>query len=188
MLRNAFIDLGSFRGDIIRRYIKSPLFSSSDIIHAFEPNPLVKAVIFAAYPPGVIIHREAVWIEDGELDLFLNKDGRQDVQGSSICRGKITGDLDFERPVKVKCIDFSKFLCLIYDQIDGGKIRVKMNIEGAEYPLLEKMCADGSVRVINTLYLRVHWHKIGIPEERNTALLSRLSELGVDVKREYFFV
>lgn len=186
---NAFVDLGSFRGDIIRKYIASPLFSNSDIIHAFEPNPLIPELIFLQYPQQIKIHKEAAWIENGTIDLFINKDKRKNVQGSSICNGKITGDLDFSNPVKVKCIDFSCFIRNLYREINGGKIRIKINIEGAEYPLLNKMCDDKSIELLDTVYLRVHWHKIGLPENVNIKLLNRLSEIKhLTIKKDYSFV
>lgn len=187
-MRNAFIDLGSFRGDIIRKYVSSPLYSPSDIIHAFEPNPIIPKAFFLLYPPQAIIHREAAWIEDGEIDIFINKDNRKTVQGTSVCKGKITGELDFDNPQPVKCIDFSEFIRKLYCEIDCGEIRVKMNIEGAEYALLNKMCDDKSIELIDTLYLRVHWHKIGMPESNNIALLNRLSEVKtLTLKTDYSF-
>lgn len=187
-MRNAFVDLGSFRGDIIRKYMASPLYLPDDVIHAFEPNPIIPEAFFLLYPQQAIIHREAAWTENGTIDLYVNKNNRKDVQGTSICNGKTTGDLDFDHPKQVKCIDFPYFLRSLFCEIEGGKIRVKMNIEGAEYPLLNKMCDDGSINIIDTLYLRVHWHKIGMAETENDALINRLTSVKtLTLKRDYSF-
>lgn len=186
-MRNVFIDLGSFRGDIIRKFMSSPLYRPDFEIHAFEANPLFKEAQFAFYPANVIIHREAVGPDDGEVDIFVNRDKRLDVQGTSIFGGKITGDLDPERPIKVPCINFGAWLRNNFSPDDN--ILVKCNIEGAEYPLFDAMLADGSITYIKRLFLRLHWRKIGMLEEDNTLFLQRLlSVSSLAVQYDYNFL
>jgi FkbM family methyltransferase len=167
---NVFIDLGSHFGAITRKFIASKLYSPDFVLHAFECNPVISPAIFKAYPPFVNVHREAAWIFDGKLEFYVNKDQR--VQGASFCKEKTTGNLDKEHPVTVDCIDFCEWLKRNFQLNDN--IIVKSNIEGAEYALFNKMLANGTIQYIKRLFLMRHWHKIGLPEEVDTKLISDL--------------
>jgi hypothetical protein len=160
----------------------SPLCSPGFEFHAFEGNPIITQDKFDAYPVTVQVHRCLAWTFDGELDFFINGDQR--VQGCSVLAGKITGNLDVANPVRVPCIDFSKWIHDNFDRADN--IIVKSNIEGAEYDLFEKMLADGTAEFISRLYLRRHFHKCGIPAERDARLVADLEKITV-VKFDYSF-
>ena len=54
----------------------------------------------------------------------------------------------------IAAIDFSGFLAERFNQDDF--IVVKMDIEGAEYPVLEKIIADGHLNYINLLFVEFH--------------------------------
>jgi FkbM family methyltransferase len=86
----------------------------------------------------VILKREAAWVEDGTL-LF-----HEDGSASRI------GAYGFE----VTCFDFSHWL-QVYKGTDD-EVFVKMDIEGAEVPVLEKMIADGTDALVDELL--VEWH------------------------------
>lgn len=186
MSKNVFIDLGSFSGYTIRKFIESPLYRPDFEIHGFEANPLFNDSFFKNYPKGVIIHREAAWTENGTVEIFVNKDHRPSVQGTSVYKEKITGDLDREHPISVPCIDFSAWITKNFSIDDN--IIVKSNIEGAEYPVFSKMIADGSIRYIKQLYLRRHWHKIGMPEQFDKQFMEKLLAIpSLTVKGDYDF-
>lgn len=187
MARNIFIDLGSFRGDIIRKFMSSPLYSPDFEIHAFESNPLFTEQDFVFYPSGIIIHREAVGIVDGNIPMYVNKNHLRNIQGTSICRDKITGDLDSQNPIDVKCIDFARWLRESFAPEDN--IIVKCNIEGAEYPLFDHFIKTGTIRYIKRLFLRVHWHKIGMQKADHDNFMFRLNMVdGLKIQHEYKFV
>lgn len=172
-IKHVFIDLGSHYGKVIRKFIDSKLYNKDFIIHAFEPNTNIPNSVFLQYPEMVIIHKEAAWINDGELDLFIHPNPHS--EGSSICKEKITGGLNKNNPIKIKCIDFSKWLNENFSIEDD--IILKMNIEGAEYTLLPKMIESGSIKLIKKLYLFHHWYKIKMEKEIDTDLMNKLSEI-----------
>ena len=53
-------------------------------------------------------------------------------------------------------IDFSRWLSANFSIRDY--IIVKMDIEGAEYEVLEKMIRDGTLQMVNELYVEFHQH------------------------------
>ena len=164
----------------------SRLYSKDFEIHAFECNPVLRDSAFIDYPKGVMIYREAAWIFDGEIDFFVNKLKLQNVQGSSIYKEKTTGDLDKDHPVKIKCIDFSKWL--IENFFKDDNIILKSNIEGAEYQLFPHLIKTGAIEYINRLHIRRHWHKIGLPEEIDKQFFEQLQSIKtLTLKTDYDF-
>jgi FkbM family methyltransferase len=183
-MKNVFIDLGSHYGAIIKKFIASKLYSHDFQIHAFEANVLISGA-FAGYPSGVTVHKCAASTIDGDLKLYINT-AHPSIQGSSIYREKITGDLDKDNPIVVPCIDFSKWIRESFSREDN--IIIKSNIEGAEYGVFGKMIDDGSISFVKRLYLRLHWHKIGMAKEENDAFMARLRAVdGLHIQTDYEF-
>ena len=94
------------------------------------------------------------------------------VQGSSVYKNKNTGNLDREHPVKMPCIDFSNYLKALIKEDDN--LIIKMNIEGAEYKILERLIEEKTINLINDLYVSFHYVKIELPEARHLKLVRDL--------------
>jgi hypothetical protein len=82
-------------------------------------------------------------------------------------------------------MDFSAWVKNEFTPDDN--IIAKSNIEGAEYPIFEKMMFDGTAGYIKRLFLRRHWNKIGMPKEMDESFLARLSEFIPVIESEYRF-
>jgi hypothetical protein len=65
-------------------------------------------------------------------------------------------------PVPVPAIDFSAWLRRTVGPDDH--VVVKMDIEGAEYPVLTKLLNDGTINLISVLY--IEWHHDRFPAMR----------------------
>ena len=166
---NYFIDLGAYKGLYIKRFKEGDYYTPDTKIIAFECNPTLKGV---DYGKDVEVVHKCAWVEDGEIDFYISKTGPMFVQGSSVYKNKITGNLDRENPIKMPCIDFSRFLSELIKENDN--LIVKMNIEGAEYKILETLLTDGNIKLINTLFVSFHYKKINLPEERHLKLVRAL--------------
>lgn len=163
---NIFIDCGAYTGKILKEYlIKHPSFKG----YAFECSPALKEV---DYGEGVEAIRKAIWSKDTTLPFFMNHRVRT-IQGNSFYKNKTTGDLDKNHPVAIECIDFSKWLSDNFDEEDF--VVVKMNIEGAEYDVLEKCIDDGTMGLINELHIQWHNKKIPGIENRHHEVIEKLA-------------
>ncbi len=91
----------------------------------------------------VVIDGSAAWVRDGTLQLSGAGD-EATVMGASSARN----GTEFTVP----CFDFSTW---IHD-LDEPEVIVKMDIEGAEVPVLEKLVADGNDERISLLL--IEWH------------------------------
>ncbi|KKR46301.1 MAG: Glycosyl transferase family 2 domain-containing protein [Parcubacteria group bacterium GW2011_GWC1_40_13] len=172
-----FIDLGAYDGDTIEKALK--LYSDFDFFYAFEPYlpNLEKLRQKFKGNKKIIIFDKAAATHDGKANFFLHKDigKRKDAdEGSTLEKTK--NNIDVSNSIEVDTVDFSKFILENFK--DSDEIILKIDIEGSEYDLLEKMIADKSIKYMSKLYCEWHKHKTDITEERHISLIKKLNQLG----------
>jgi FkbM family methyltransferase len=179
-MKKIFIDCGANDGcsiDLFRGYYPN---ADEYEIHSFEPAPIFRKKL---EKKNVFFHEKAVSTSDDNHIFFF--DPRTGVDktkttthvhfGSSLIAEKMNGIKEnFNKAIKdgrltperrweenqinVKGIDFSKWVMDTFNKNDY--IVLKMDIEGAEYPVLEKMIEDKSISYIDVIYIEFHGHKI----------------------------
>lgn len=161
-----FLDCGQFDGVAIRQYCVDDSWK----IYSFEPE-VQPDVNLEDLPPYTLLEY-AVWTEDGEVEFLL--DPRK--QASHIAG--IAGT-EYEDSMLVPSMDFSRFV----KELPEAEIICSMDIEGAEFPVLRKMIADGTASRIKVLDIEFH-HRMMNDEDDNSArkLIQELSALGVVVR------
>ena len=126
----------------------------------------------------------AVWISDGQ-HIPLGIDDTTEEQ-----KGWLAGNLHgewgssvfhnaTETVVEVPTLDLARFLrdavsCPHHDQV-----YLKMNIEGAEFPVIKHLMADGTLCWLN--HVDMYWHSHLMPEHERTVWKTRF----VPMVREY---
>lgn len=171
-----FIDCGGYDGcSALAFLLQHPGY---DCV-TFEPNP----DLWRHYPglPTTLIGK-AAWIEDGEVDFTIDP---IDADGSTLIPEKrvdFNGTIDNENcpHILVPCVDLSDYVRAAAERY--SKISLKLDIEGAEYAILEKMISEGTISLIETLYCEFHGAKMGVPQDQHDALVASLEKL-VPVKR-----
>lgn len=166
-MSKVFIDAGSFDGRTTRLFRKK--YGQEWIVHCFEPDPRI-----VNEEPGIILHREAVWTSDGEMDLHLGKP-----ESSSLFAEKTTGEVGKHGSAKVRCVDFSRWLSETVGPQD--EVIVKLNIEGAEYSVLRRMVEHGTVSLISKLFVEWHYKKILMQEREHHGIIALLTCAGVEL-------
>jgi len=79
----------------------------------------------------------------------------------------------------VKCIDISQFIKDSF--LENDYIVLKFDIEGAEYPVIEKMKNDGTLNYIDEIFGELHSVKKGYTAEDDFILLNTLKEYNLDL-------
>jgi len=178
--RHVFVDCGGYDGCSIRRFIKD--FDREDRFEmiTFEPNDLY-ATCYSDLPKHRLI-QAAVHDRDGFQNFFLDQ---EDGDGSTLFGNKLTrgnggfGTLDTANPVKVRTIDLARWLRENTSAFDY--IILKLDVEGAEYDILEKMIRDRIIGRINHLFVEWHWSKVGVPHDRHRTLVRALRRKRVPI-------
>lgn len=104
----------------------------------------------------VELRRAAVWTADGRMSYLA----------------AVTRSTAGEGGDDVDCIDFSSWLGRTFAGSDE-RVVVKMDIEGAEYPVLAKMVEDGTDAIVSELL--VEWHQGHAAEGEAERLVAGLS-------------
>jgi len=157
-MRLAFIDCGANTCKVLRdNIIKFPHFE----FYAFEPQPDLSNAcreIISQYPNVKITYcNKAIWIKNERRPLYLATRWKQDYKGGSTLLSdhkKTFASIDYLNPVFVDAIDFSEWLSDNFCSDDY--VVVKMDIEGAEYDVLEKVIRDGNHRIIKKAIVEFH--------------------------------
>lgn len=151
-----FVDLGAYNGDTVEQFISwgQLLGDISDArVFAFEPNPNFKAewedIVERQkkHVKEITFKQAAAWIDDYGLEFSL---WSESPIGSTVMPAKRNWDAG--QVSYVPCFDFSNWL----KQFKGEDIYVKFDIEGAEYPILKKMIADGTDKLCKLMM--IEWH------------------------------
>jgi len=161
-----YVDLGCHNGDSIKDFYDGKLINDIKTvgIKSIGIDPLNKykkewEEIKLKY--NTLFINEAAYNYDGEIN-FSEK--QQDVK-SSVMSSKIS--YAGGKIYSVKCFDFSNFI----KQFDG--VILRMDIEGAEYPVLRKMIIDGTIMKVKLLGIEWHAHKmldkIYLEQQKNIA-------------------
>lgn len=181
-MRKVFIDCGTNLGVVLNRFINE--LPDHDF-YAFEPNkelhPSIQEQIAQAPPPRHIeVSDSAVWTHDGTIDLFLGHHESSTVMPGKRVPPMYDQQIDYSTPVSVPATDFSAWLRHTITPDDH--VVVKMDIEGAEYPVLSKLLADGTINLISVLYIEWHFDRFPAMNQADHDRLFKAVSECVDVR------
>jgi len=159
-MRYIYIDLGAFNGDTIQRFLDGemdcdyPVLSKEFEIYGFEPNPKLFILLSKQYKDNnnIYLSNKLVYTNSDTIDFYIDPSSTSPM-GSTAIKSKGT-ELN-GRVIQAECFDFSEWI----KQFKGCYIFVKMDIEGAEFEVLEKMKIDGTDKMINELLVETHPNK-----------------------------
>ena len=162
------VDCGAHVGNLTAH-----MAATGATVYAFEPNPNAFAHLRERFAGNerVRCREAAVTDRDGVARLYLHREAASDpvvwAVGSSLFPTK--GNVDERRFVEVDTIDLDRFLW------DVGPVTVlKLDVEGAEVPILEKLIESGRLRGISHVLVEMHDQKI--PGLDGTALRQALAD------------
>lgn len=157
-----FADIGAYDGDSVEQFVNWGQLIG-DIhdctIYAFDPNPRFETEWgdihkrHIKHVRDIIFERKAAWVDDKGVEFTLRPPGRP--LGSTVMKEK--RDWGQGEVLKVESFDFSTWL----KQFKGEDIYVKIDCEGAEFPILEKMIKDGTDKLCKLLFIEFHGDKMG---------------------------
>lgn len=171
-MRYIYVDVGAYDGDTVDYFLNKatlPTCSCDFDIYAFEPNPNMDVYWRAITKDNkkVIYSQKAAYIDNGPHQFTV--DTNKVALGSTLMKGKRNwgkGEI-----IDVECFDFSEWVSQLVDSY----IIVKMDCEGAEFPILEKMIKDGTDEMINELWCEFHPNKVAeYTTDDKISLINRL--------------
>ena len=180
-MKKVFIDCGFHLGEGLKEFTDILNIDHTWEVYAFEANPACD--IFNKIPNlscNITAFNKAVWIHDDGVTF-----NQENNNASNSPTFKSTSPLDgwgsyvsdlqsshtYDNQIYIESIDFPTWIKLF----DGDEIYCKMDIEGAEFPILRKMIDSGSISLIKELW--VEWHDVDLPNEDITTRNNLINEI-----------
>lgn len=162
--RKVFIDLGGHLGETVRRFYREVDDADEYEIFSFEPAPDVYYKLYQTigHIKNVNLINAAAGKADGNIEFFPGS--HNDGEGGTSLKGKRTGGLNYEKPIKATSINFARW----FNTNVNGKDHVilKMNIEGGEYEIMELLLDENLTERIDKCFIQLHAHKFEHGEQR----------------------
>lgn len=152
-----YIDLGAFDGDSIIAFQQRKGAKQYRIIAA-EPNPDMHEKLEALQKTikGMVLIKKAAFTHDTKLPFTVDKSANP--VGSTLMQSKRNWGQG--KIIEVETFDFPALLDSIRKNKGVTYIIVKMDIEGAEFPLLETLHDKGLDQYIDELWVEMHPNKV----------------------------
>lgn len=165
------IDCGANVGKFTRR-----LADRGATVYAFEPDPYCFDVLTKSFAAdaNVTLFNKAVGVENGEIALYRAMDFDTNPerlsQSSSVFSSKT--NVDCSKSIAVEQIDLVEFIAALPQPVSV----LKIDIEGAEVPVIEKLLETGVIDRVGHMFVETHEKKIPELAERTAALRVRIAE------------
>lgn len=185
-MRKIFIDCGYNEGQSTKKFRE--MLGSDFEYFAFEANPYLYEM-FKDVNPFSKIENKAVWVENTILPFYVvsvDRHGNKDFRtgASTLIESKSEWNMSVHKEqqvVDIETIDFSEFIEKNFTMND--LIIVKLDVEGAEYNILQKLLDSDIIHYINDLYVEFHDQKVkGFSKEN---IIEQLSKTNVKVHSWY---
>lgn len=180
-MKNIYLDCGTNLCQGLSQISKIHNIDSEWVVYSFEANPITYNNIDKEKYNHVNFINKAVWCENCFRDLNteiwpgeVKRNDLYNIKENSVIDLPIGGGCNimddnfnfihsapenvFKKSHKVECFNFSDFIIKNFNKEDF--IVVKLDIEGAEYPVLEKMIKDNTLSYINVMYIEWHNHML----------------------------
>ena len=171
-MRKVFLDCGAHKATSIKKFREEYPNADEYEIISFECNPKFKKILENIN--DITFHNKAVWVENNKIKFYLGHGS-----SSSLIYGKTRGNLDFDNPIEVDCIDLSKWITENFDKDDY--IILKMDVEGAEYKVLEKMIDEDTINYVDKLYVEFHGMRVFKTREDTKKIRTEIRGRGIPV-------
>lgn len=130
------------------------------LIHRYAPkvlygfDPLLEQERVGDVVGGTVIelHRAAAWVKEGYIELGV---GARELVDATVLPEKNDRD-EWSETVAVPCFDLARWLDTL-----GVPVILKMNIEGAEYTLIEHLIDTQMIGLVEQLVVAWHDDRLG---------------------------
>ena len=157
-----FIDCGTYFFQGLNEFERMYSFDNSWKVYSFEANPTIYKETFGKQKNKSyeLVHQnKAVWIEDGEIEISVEGKDKRGCSSTVLENppkyDKAWGSIHmWNNKQKVPCFDLDAFIKDISK--NSEKIIVKIDVEGAEFAILDKIIKNETHKLIDDLYVEFH--------------------------------
>lgn len=149
-------------------------------VYAYEPHPIFFSMLKKKYAnnKNFILSDNAVWNKT-EKRKFYFKRSFDRLNGGATLLAEKTNIINKKLNKEVQCKDVSEIIRVIGSDIDV----LKMDVEGAEYQILERLYETGLYKKIKSIYFEDHSRKFtnGAWHARKERILETYKSAGIEL-------
>jgi len=176
-MKKVFIDGGGNNGNSVDFFLANYPNAFEFEVHSFECHPKMYEQLKEKESAKVHTYCKALADSEGIQTFYLSVSDF----GSTLNKTKITGKISEKRTIQVQAVDISKFITSNFTPEDF--IILKLDIEGAEYPVLRRLLDTEVIQYVDVLYGEWHQQKLkDVTEEEHLQLVEELQEVGLEMK------
>ena len=168
------IDCGANLGEVTAR-----LARRGARVHAFEPDPYCFGRLQDRFGsrPNIVLHNAAVGAAGGTVRLYRSRFFAEDnaLWSQSTSQYATKNNVDPSAHFDATVVDLATFV----GALDGRVALLKIDIEGAEVAVLNRLIDDGLMDRIDAVFVETHERKIPELAEPTAALRQRIADLGL---------
>ncbi len=168
------IDCGANVGNITNKFA-----ATGATVFAFEPDPIAFAVLSSRFAATSNVHlfQKGVWDKNETVTLYHHKNQTKNelafTVGSSIKRDKI--NVTATKTSTIEVVDLIEFMQSLNKKITV----IKLDVEGAETEILEKIITTKTYLLFDNLYTETHETKIPGQRQNILELRKKIKEEGI---------
>lgn len=186
-----FLDCGTNLGQGLNEFHKKfNLFNNPAWhIYTFEPNPDINLDNMFLNVKNITKIQKAVWIENTILDFRKQGHDKDNLKGlgSKIeCVEKKYNPSNCLFEIQaVEAINFSEFLIKINKKYNNPEIFVKMDIEGAEFEVLEYLINKKTIGLIKEIFCECHARfRFPLEQQNNYKIKDKIFDIENNLKNK----
>jgi len=159
--------------------VTQDLLNHCDHVYCFEPNPFAFKVLESRLSglKNVTCFNKAVLDRQDKVKLFFHENShKNEVEwstGSSLLDFK--GNVLKEKFIEVEAVD----LCQFIKKLDSPIEILKIDVEGVEYGIVNKLIDTELIYDIKNVFVEVHAKKIPELKEKEEQLKKRIADLNL---------
>lgn len=182
-MRKIFIDGGANVGQSLEAFCNGQpdigeyeifcLEASQDKYNILKPLER-KIAKFKDQAKDINFINKAIWIENGVIDFYDTGN-----ESSSITDRPASSDKQissFMKPISVQSLDLSEWVQENFSKDDH--IVLKLDVEGAEYEVFEKLCNSGVIQWFDHIYCEIHGLKVGKTYKDTIRMIDQVNSYG----------
>lgn len=156
-MKKIFIDGGARVGESLPYFLNKRDDLKHCDVYFFECNPdhqdTLKEIAETNKDYNIFVRSEALWIDEGVKNFYISNDQWGDL-GCTLDPYKLES-LDRDNVLEVSTISLSNF---IYSLPNDSYIVLKLDVEGAEFEIVNDLLQKGSINKIKELHIEWHDH------------------------------
>ena len=186
-----FLDCGTNLGQGLKEFQQkfNMMNQSGWKIYCFEPNPDIKLESLFPNATNIQYIQKAIWKENTHLEFRMQGKTMDDLKGLGskleIVDKKYNPNNCKFKIQQVEALDLSDFISDLINKDSNAEIYMKMDIEGAEFEVLQHLIERDTIKYIKEIFCECHGRfRFPLEKQNQPDVKKQIQEIENNLKRD----